>query len=332
MNKLFSPWCVPHVAVGILVCAIFVAPASVQAATLSFSGGSGVVGKTVSVSVLVTAEAGESLNGISSEVSYPTDKLSLLSISKAGSIITFWAEEPSFSNSAGSASIEGIVPNPGYSGQNGRVVTFVFQVRAPGTATLSFQNPSILANDGRGTDILSQAFSRTITLTAPTVEETPVVVPTVPVKPTKPTPPATPATATSTATSTHKADVPATVTNEQPTNALVIPIPQEKTLLRTVLYVLAIIGLAGLVVAGYLSLMRLIAAERRRRQTQADIIDRSFALLKKDLHAHMAKLRDTDEGKALTKKEIAFLASFEEDLTAVETIVHKKIKDQRISE
>ncbi|HKN69064.1 MAG TPA: cohesin domain-containing protein, partial [Gemmatimonadaceae bacterium] len=138
----------PLLVLALVACASFAHAA--HAATLSFTSASAQAGQTVSVSVIVAAEGGESLNGVSARVTYPTDKLTLLSLSKAGSVITFWAEEPSFSNAAGTASIEGIIPSPGYSGQGARVITLVFQAKAPGSATLSFQNASVLANDGRG--------------------------------------------------------------------------------------------------------------------------------------------------------------------------------------
>jgi hypothetical protein len=144
----------------------FLIASSAHAATLSLTSASGIVGQTVSVSVLVSAD-GQSLNGVSANVNFPPDKLSLLSLSKAGSIVTFWAEEPNFSNSTGTASLEGIVPNPGYSGQGGRVITLVFQVKAAGAAIISFSGASVLANDGRGTNILTSASSRTIGLAAP---------------------------------------------------------------------------------------------------------------------------------------------------------------------
>lgn len=145
----------------------------VQAASLSFSGASGTVGQTISVSILVSADSGESLNAVSAKVEYPTDKLRLLTLSKTGTLISFWTEEPNFSNASGVASLEGIIPNPGYSGQGGRVITLVFQAIAPGTSTLTFPSASILANDGKGSNILSSASSRSITIAnaAPVTQE-----------------------------------------------------------------------------------------------------------------------------------------------------------------
>lgn len=146
---------------------------SVSAASLSFSASTATVGQTFSVPILVSTSGGESLNAISATISYPSTLLSLVSIAKSPSVITLWAQEPTIS--AGTASLEGIVPNPGYSGSGGRVATLTFRVLAPGTASLSFANASVLANDGSGTDILTSAPTKQITLNAaavaPVVEE-----------------------------------------------------------------------------------------------------------------------------------------------------------------
>src|SRR3989344_585971 len=133
------------------------------AATLTLSGGnSATIGQTISVPLLVSTEGSEVLNAVSAEVRFPTSLLTLQSISKTGSVMSFWAEEPSYSNNNGTASLQGIVPNPGWKGQGGTIVTFVFKVKASGSATISFSSASVLANDGLGTNILSKTFSKTL--------------------------------------------------------------------------------------------------------------------------------------------------------------------------
>src|SRR3989338_4932160 len=136
-----------------------------SAATLTLSGGtSATIGQTISVPLLVSTEGSEVLNAVSTEMRFPAELLTLQSISKTSSIISFWAEEPTYSNSNGTATLQGIVPNPGWKGQSGTVVTFVFKVRAASSATISFTSASVLANDGLGTNILSKTFSKTLSL------------------------------------------------------------------------------------------------------------------------------------------------------------------------
>lgn len=149
----------------LLVLAFFFVAAPVHAATLSLSGSGGVALTTIAVPISVSAGPGESLNAVSVRVSYPADTLTLLSISKSSSIVTLWAAEPSFSNTSGTAALEGVIPNPGFSGQSGRVATLNFRVKRAGTATVSFVNSSVLANDGKGTEILKGTTPVTLILT-----------------------------------------------------------------------------------------------------------------------------------------------------------------------
>ena len=136
-----------------------------DAATLSLGNDtSATIGQTIQVPLLVSTEGNEVLNAVSAEVRFPAQLLALQSISKTGSVMSFWAEDPSFSNSNGTASLQGIVPNPGWKGQNGTVVTLVFKIKASGTATISFVSASVLANDGLGTNILSKTYSKTLSL------------------------------------------------------------------------------------------------------------------------------------------------------------------------
>src|SRR3990167_7012091 len=95
----------------IFIFALFIlAPLSAHAATLNFSPPSGSynVGSTFSVNVTVES-VGQAMNAVSGVVSFPWDKLEVVSISKQGSILSLWPAEPSFSNSAGTVSFEGII-------------------------------------------------------------------------------------------------------------------------------------------------------------------------------------------------------------------------------
>src|SRR3990167_5137071 len=137
--------------------ALFVlTPLSAHAATLNFSPPSGSYGVGSTFSVNVTVEsAGQAMNAVSGVVSFPWDKLEVVSISKQGSILSLWPAEPSFSNSAGTINFEGIVLNPGYTGASGKILTITFRVRNSGTANVSFSSGSVLANDGTGANILN---------------------------------------------------------------------------------------------------------------------------------------------------------------------------------
>ncbi|MBU4256969.1 hypothetical protein KKC04_00990, partial [Patescibacteria group bacterium] len=50
---------------------------------------------------------------------------------------------------------EGIVLNPGFTGSSGKAITIVFRTKAAGNTPLTFSSGSALANDGKGTNILT---------------------------------------------------------------------------------------------------------------------------------------------------------------------------------
>lgn len=155
-------------------------PSFVFAAHLSFSSPatSYKVGQTFTVSLYVNS-AGKAINAISGSVYFPPDKLEVVSLSKTGSLLSFWVLEPAFSNDVGKMSFEGIVPNPGFTGSSGKIITATFKAKAVGSATLKFLSGSVLANDGLGTNILGDLGILGIDITPAVVDvpETPKVVP-----------------------------------------------------------------------------------------------------------------------------------------------------------
>lgn len=131
---------------------------------LSPSSGSYSVGQTATISVYVGSN-GAVMNAASGNISFPTDKLQVISISRNGSVMDLWVQEPSFSNSAGTVSFEGIVLNPGFTGSAGRIINISFRVKSSGSGAITFSSGSVLANDGNGTNILDTLGNATLDLT-----------------------------------------------------------------------------------------------------------------------------------------------------------------------
>ena len=150
-------------------------PLAASAATLNFSPSSGAyaVGNTISVAIYASS-ADQAMNAASGVVSFPQDKLEVVSLSKNNSIFTFWAQEPSFSNSSGTIDFEGIVMSPGFTGTNGKIITATFRIKAAGTAPLTFSSGSVLANDGNGTDILTDMGNAQFSFNEASVQNIPV--------------------------------------------------------------------------------------------------------------------------------------------------------------
>ncbi len=117
-----------------------------------------------SIAVSIRVSSDESINAISGDVLFPSDKLELTSLSKTNSIVDLWPANPTFSNKSGEVHFEGVVLNPGFIGEGGRVLTMNFKVKEEGDAQIHFSSASVLANDGQGTNVLNSKKSLTINL------------------------------------------------------------------------------------------------------------------------------------------------------------------------
>jgi hypothetical protein len=128
------------------------------------------VGDSVAVKVYINSNV-QSVNAISATVSFPADLLTLHSISKSGSIINLWAQDPTYSNTTGKATFEGVILK-GYTGSSGTAVTLNFKAKSSGEAHIKFTTASILANDGIGTEVLSGTGTATLTISNKEITKT----------------------------------------------------------------------------------------------------------------------------------------------------------------
>lgn len=140
------------------------------------SAGSYSAGSTFSVNVSISGNS-DPINGVSGSITFSSDTLELTSISKSGSIITMWAQEPTFSNGSAQASFEGVIFNPGFNGSSGKIVTLNFRAKKAGTGTVSLTGGSVLANDGNATNVLGTLGSATFNISdsSDTTKDVPVV-------------------------------------------------------------------------------------------------------------------------------------------------------------
>ncbi len=168
---------------------LFFSAQNVFAADLNLSPSSGTykVGDTITVKILLST-GGESANAVSGSLKFSQDILSLNSVSKSGSLITLWAQEPTYSNSLGTIDMEGVILS-GYTGSSGTVATLSFKAKSTGSANIKFNSSSVLANDGQGTNIISKSGQANFTInTAPVKETPPVTAPAPVVEKDKPAP------------------------------------------------------------------------------------------------------------------------------------------------
>lgn len=150
---------------ALFFAAILFLPLYARAADLSISPANGTVstGKTISVQVMLDP-GGESVNASDGTLSFDSKFLSVDSISRDGSAFSLWTADPSFSNSAGTITFSGGTPSA-FSASK-KVITIVFKGIAKGDAAIAFTKGSVLAADGKGTDVYKTGTGGIITVGA----------------------------------------------------------------------------------------------------------------------------------------------------------------------
>lgn len=147
-----------------------------QAANFAITPSSGTytVGSTFEVSV-VTDTKGQTINAVQLNISFPVDKLQLVSPSAGNSIISIYTTPPKYDNSTGKIEIIGGIPN-GINTSNGLITKLTFRVKGVGSASLRFTGDlQILLNDGRGTNVLDNTFGASYKLELPP-QQGPIVI------------------------------------------------------------------------------------------------------------------------------------------------------------
>lgn len=158
--------------VGIFLASVtsaFAADLAVSPSTGSYS-----VGQTFTVTLRAVPN-GDNINAVESTLSFNPAVLSVVSVGKTGSAFSLWTTEPTFSNSAGTIQFGGGSPTPFTASSN--LITVTFRTVAEGTGALTFKSSSVLAADGRGTDVFKNATNGSYTVAAAT---TPTPTPTNP--------------------------------------------------------------------------------------------------------------------------------------------------------
>lgn len=129
---------------------------------LTPQSGSYVSGDTIPVQVLVNAE--ESINAVSGTLNFSPSLLEPISISKEGSVIDLWLQEPAVRGDS-QIVFEGLITKSGFVGSS-KVITIHFKVLQSGNTAVSFSAGLALADDGFGTNVLSDLGDSNFTLRA----------------------------------------------------------------------------------------------------------------------------------------------------------------------
>lgn len=101
-------------------------------------------------------------------MSFPPDKLQVISPSLGTSIIGIWTGQPHYDNQTGRLNFQGGVPSPGINTSRGLIATVTFRVRTVGQAVIRFLDSSkVLLNDGLATNILTSTGNGIYEMTLP---------------------------------------------------------------------------------------------------------------------------------------------------------------------
>lgn len=120
-------------------------------------------GETFKVRIFVNTQ-GEAINTSEAVVVFPKDVVQVTAIDTSSSILDLWVDPVKFSNTNGTISFNGGVVNPGFSGSNGTLFSATVKAKKSGSADFLLKNASIRANDGVGTDVLSDTQSVSVTV------------------------------------------------------------------------------------------------------------------------------------------------------------------------
>ena len=163
--------------ITVVLAVLFFIPTLVQAAELLITPASGTYssGQTFTATIQV-APGSDTINAVEAQLSFDTSALSVVSVTKTGSVFTLWPVEPTFSNGAGTISFGGGHTAP--ISTRSTILQVTFRASGEGEASVSFDSGSVLAADGRGTDVLNNTTGATFTVggaaqPTPTPSETP---------------------------------------------------------------------------------------------------------------------------------------------------------------
>ena len=151
-----------------------------EGATLQFSPSSGTffLGSTFNMSLTLNTGS-YAINAVEVAVRFPADKIQVANPSIGDSFISIWVTPPQYSNTEGTLVFRGGVPTPGITISNGVISTATFRARALGEVELSYEATSqVLANDGRGTNVLRTRGVARFTIIMPLPEGPEVFSPT----------------------------------------------------------------------------------------------------------------------------------------------------------
>lgn len=138
-----------------------------KAAVLSVSPASKTLnyGESLLVDIRLSSEQ-KVVNAVQATITFPTTVLSVVDVSRGGSFLSMWPQEPVVDAKAGTISFAAGIPN-GSLVTDGKVLTIIFRAKVSGTITVGFNQATtgVYLNDGLGTKADTSFFVGTYQVT-----------------------------------------------------------------------------------------------------------------------------------------------------------------------
>lgn len=138
---------------------------SLAGAALSLTPAQGTYEEGNEFAVEMLLSSSDPINAVGATLLYDRAMLEVLDVHTKNSIVSLWVLEPRNDEDIGAITFSGgITTRSGFSG-TGNIVSVLFRARAPGETRVKIIGASVLAHDGRGTDILQRISSGIFLLT-----------------------------------------------------------------------------------------------------------------------------------------------------------------------
>src|SRR3989338_140727 len=126
------------------------------------------MGRNFTVTLKVDSLA-QKVTAINGDLSYSDEKLQIVGISKVGSIINLWRQEPTLRNSSGKITFQGDVAGAGFIGNGGTVFSIIFKVKSPGIASILWNGAEAYSEPSKKNNIISDLENFDFTIEKATV-------------------------------------------------------------------------------------------------------------------------------------------------------------------
>lgn len=120
-----------------------------------------------SIAATVRLTARTPVNAVGGTIRLEPSAANILDTSQKNTVISLWAEEPTFVQEKGVISFQGgILSEGGFVGE-GTVLKLFIKPTSTGVLPLTLENVQVLAHDGKGTDVQAEIHNTTFVVRAP---------------------------------------------------------------------------------------------------------------------------------------------------------------------